>query len=288
MRVRFYGTRGSIATPGPATLKYGGNTSCVAVRSDGGTLVILDVGTGAAVLGHELVAAGGPLRGHLLIGHTHWDHIQGFPFFAPIFEAGGEWDVYAPRGFRQTLEDVLGAQMQCTYFPVQLSQLPSSIRFHELVEGEFRIDDIKVTTRYLNHTALTLGYRLECDGAAVAYACDHEPHSRLFAKGSPSQPSARDRAHAAFLAGADLLIHDAQYLASEYANKVNWGHSTVEYALAVARLAGVKRLALTHHDPTRSDVAIDALLEGLRARPDDPGGPAVFAAAEGQEIELAG
>jgi len=288
MLIRFYGTRGSLPTPGPSTVRYGGNTSCVMVRSQSGTLVIIDAGTGAAVLGRELVAAGGKLRGHILIGHTHWDHIQGFPFFAPVFQAGGEWDIYAPRGFRQTLEDVLGGQMQCTYFPIQLSQLRANIRFHELIEGEFHVEDIKVTARYLNHTALTLGYRLECDGAAVVYSCDHEPHSRPFAEGSLSDLSDQDRTHAAFLGGADLLIHDAQYIASEYQSKINWGHSTVECAVAVARLAKVKRLALTHHDPTRSDVAIDAIVERLRAQMDAFPAPDIFAAAEGQEIELVG
>ena len=288
MLVRFYGTRGSLPTPGPSTVRYGGNTSCVMVRSQSGTLVIIDAGTGAAVLGRELVAAGGKLRGHILIGHTHWDHIQGFPFFAPFFQAGDDWDIYAPRGFRQTLEDVLSGQMQCAYFPIQLSQLPANIRFHELIEGEFHVEDIKVTARYLNHTALTLGYRLECDGAVVVYSCDHEPHSRPTTKGSPSDLSDQDRVHAAFLDGADLLIHDAQYIASEYQSKINWGHSTVDYAVAVARLAKAKRLALTHHDPTRSDVAIDAIVEHLRAQMDASPAPDIFAAAEAQEIELVG
>jgi ribonuclease BN (tRNA processing enzyme) len=284
--IRFYGTRGSLPTPGPSTVRYGGNTSCVLVRSNSGTLVVLDAGTGAAVLGREL-AANGELSGHILIGHTHWDHIQGFPFFEPIFRAGGEWDVYAPRGFQYTLRDILGGQMQCTYFPVELGQLPAAIRYHELIEGEFRVGDIRVTTRYLNHTALTLGYRLECDGATIAYSCDHEPHSRAFAGGSPAGLSDHDRAHAAFFDGADLLIHDAQYLASEYPGKVSWGHSTVEYAVAVARLAKVKRLALTHHDPTRTDVAIDAIGERVRGQTDSAA-LEIFAAAEGQEIRLVG
>src|SRR5215468_5503394 len=123
MQVRFFGTRGSIATPGPRTLRYGGNTSCVALRSGAGTLVVLDMGTGAAVLGRELMAGGKPLRGHVLISHTHWDHIQGIPFFRPLFEAGHEWDIYAPRGFGQTLRDTLAGQMQYTYFPVGIEQL---------------------------------------------------------------------------------------------------------------------------------------------------------------------
>jgi phosphoribosyl 1,2-cyclic phosphodiesterase len=285
MHVRFFGTRGSIATPGPHTLRYGGNTSCVEVRSNSGTLIVLDMGTGAAVLGRELMGRGGPLRGHVLISHTHWDHIQGIPFFAPLFVPGNEWDIYAPRGFGQTLRDTLAGQMQYSYFPVGLEQLGATIRYHELVEGWLRVGDVEVTSRYLNHPALTLGYRLEADGVAVVYACDHEPHSRMLATGA-GDISGEDRRHAEFLADADLVVHDAQYLASEYPEKVGWGHSTVEYAVAVARSAGVKQLALTHHDPKRDDAAIDGLVDSLRSGALRAAGPHIFAAAEGQEMEL--
>src|SRR5713226_7505898 len=163
MRVRFWGTRGSIPKPGPRTVRYGGNTSCVEVRSSNGTLVVLDCGTGAHDLGQALLAEGPPAHGHLLITHTHWDHIQGIPFFAPLFVRGTEWDVYAPRGFGQSLDETLAGEMQYTYFPVTLDAMGATIRFHELVEGVFAIDDIRVTARYLNHPALTLGYRLEAD-----------------------------------------------------------------------------------------------------------------------------
>jgi ribonuclease BN (tRNA processing enzyme) len=286
MRVRFYGTRGSLATPGPATMRYGGNTSCVAVRSNAGTLVMLDIGTGAAVLGRELMAEGGKLAGHILIGHTHWDHIQGLPFFAPLFAPGNEWDVYAPKGLRESLQETLAGQMEYTYFPVELDQLGATIRYHDLVEGTLEIGDIHVTAQYLNHPALTLGYRLTVDGATVAYICDHEPHSRALADGT-GKIEGQDAHHAAFLEGADLVIHDAQYTASEYASKVGWGHSTVEYAVAIARHAGVKRLALTHYDPTRTDDAVDKVLKALH----DSGqteGIEVFGAAEGLEIVLEG
>src|SRR5262245_16409995 len=285
MRVRFFGTRGSIATPGPSTLRYGGNTSCVEVRSNADTLIIVDMGTGAAVLGRELAARGGPLRGHILISPTHWDHIQGLPFFPPLLAPGNEWDIYAPRGFGRTLRDTLAGQMQDTYFPVSLEQLGATIRYHDLVEGHLRIGDVEVGSRYLNHGALTLGYRLEADGVAVVYACDHEPHSRLLATGA-GDISGEDRRHAEFLAGADLVVHDAQYLASEYSQKCGWGHSTVEYALAVARSAGVKQLALTHHDPRRDDAAIDDLVQSLHSEALHTAAPHVFAAAEGQEMEL--
>lgn len=286
MRVTFYGTRGSLATPGPSTLHYGGNTSCVAVRSDAGTLVMLDIGTGAANLGRELMAQGGKISGHIMISHTHWDHIQGLPFFAPLFAPGNEWDIYAPRGLRESLQDTLAGQMEYTYFPVELDQMGATIRYHDLIEGSLTVGDIAVTARYLNHPALTLGYRLHADGATMVYSCDHEPHSRALAVG-PGLVEGQDAEHADFLADADLVIHDAQYLASEYAAKVGWGHSTVEYAVNVARHAGVKRLALTHHDPTRNDAAVDAMLKGLKES-GLAGDMEIFAAAEGIEIELKG
>src|SRR4029450_6856149 len=263
----------------------GGNTSCVEVTTKSGTLIVLDMGTGAAVLGRELVARGEPLRGHILISHTHWDHIQGIPFFAPLFVAGSQWDIYAPRGFGQTLRDTLAGQMQYTYFPVSLEQLGAKIRDHELVEGWLQVGDVDVTARYLNHPGLTLGYRLQADGGSLVYACDHEPHSRILATGS-NDLSGEDRRHAEFLADADLVIHDAQYLASEYPLKVGWGHSTVEYAVAVARSAGVKQLALTHHDPKRDDAAIDGLVDSLRSGALRAAGPPIFAAAEGREMGL--
>jgi phosphoribosyl 1,2-cyclic phosphodiesterase len=288
MRVRFYGTRGSIATPGPATVKYGGNTSCVSIRSKAGTLILIDVGTGASVAGRELMAGAGgkPIRGHILISHTHWDHIQGLPFFAPLFVPGNEWDIYAPRGLRQTLRETLEGQMQHLYFPVDLDQLGATIRYHELVEGALQVGDVSVRAQYLNHPALTLGYRLEADGATVVYACDHEPHARALAE-APGEITGQDLRHAHFLARADLAIHDAQYVASEYGGKVGWGHSTIEYAVGIAAFAKVKRLALTHHDPIRTDAALDAILETVHAQAGHEG-MEVFAAVEGQAFELEG
>lgn len=287
MQVRFWGTRGSIAKPGLGTIRYGGNTACVEVRSAAGTLVILDGGTGMHGLGVALVADGRrPLRGHVLISHTHWDHIQGIPFFAPLFEPDNGWDIYGPRGLAEGLREALAGQMGYTYFPLALEQLGATIRYHDLVEGSFRIGDVWVRTRYLNHTALTLGYRLEADGASLVYASDHEPHSRRLAAGA-GEVEGQDRRHAEFLAGADLVIHDAQYTASEYPAKIGWGHGTVEYAVAVSRSAGARRLALTHHDPLRDDDALDRMVEKVRAELRKTGSPLeVFAAAEGEVLEL--
>lgn len=288
MQVRFWGTRGSIATPGPGTLRYGGNTACVEVRSAAGTLVVLDCGTGARPLGQSLLAgaAGRPLRGHILISHTHWDHIQGLPFFAPLFVPGGEWDVYGPRGLAQSLRDTLAGQMRYTYFPVALEQLGAEIRYHDLVEGAFEAGDVRVRTEYLNHPALALGYRLEADGACLVYASDHEPYARRLA-GGEGPLDGRDGRHAAFLSGADLVVHDAQYTPAEYPAKTGWGHSTGEYAAAASHAAGARRLALFHHDPLRDDAAVDRVVADLRAWLAERAWPLeVVAAAEGDTMTL--
>ena len=288
MKVRFWGTRGSLAKPGPLTVRYGGNTSCVSVETASGTLLVIDCGTGVHELGQHLLATRkGPIRGHVLISHTHWDHIQGIPFFTPLFLAGHQWDFYAAQGFGESLRETLAGQMEYTYFPVTPEAFNASVHYHHLGEGSFRIGDALIRTRYLNHPALTLAFRIEVDGAVLVYACDHEPHAVEAAGGG--ELAGEDLEHVAFLSGADLVIHDAQYCAEEYADKIGWGHSTVEYAVRVAAAGGVRRLALTHHDPLRHDQAVDAMIEQLRRqRAQDCAALEVFPAAEGMEIELVG
>src|SRR3989442_11891928 len=175
MQVRFWGTRGSIPAPGPRTNTYGGNTSCVEIVTRDGTRIILDCGTGARDLGLQLAGAGGEHKRLLLfLGHVHWDHIQGFPFFVPAFLPNTELNVYAPRGFQHSLDETLAGQMQHAYFPVRLSELQSRIHFTHLEEGFFRIGDVLVETQHLNHTAPTIAYRISADGATVVYSTDHE------------------------------------------------------------------------------------------------------------------
>jgi CheY-like chemotaxis protein/phosphoribosyl 1,2-cyclic phosphodiesterase len=289
MRVRFWGTRGSIAKPGPSTLRYGGNTSCVEVRADDGTLVVLDCGTGAYALGRSL-AGGAPVHGHLLIGHTHWDHIQGFPFFEPLFGPGNRWAVYAPGGGRQ-LEETLAGQMAYEYSPINLDALRAQVAFRDLTEGSLELGGVRVRAQYLNHPALALGYRLEADGAVLVYASDHEPHS-LHPRGAPAGSTPihhEDRRHARFLEGADLVIHDAQYTLDEFPAKTGWGHTPVERAVDYAILARARRLALFHHDPERDDAAVDRICALGRERADaGEWTPDVLAAREGESIELAG
>jgi CheY-like chemotaxis protein len=178
--------------------------------------------------------------------------------------------------------------MQYDYFPVTLDALRADVRYHDLVEGTFQIADVHVRTRYLNHPALTLGFRLQVDGATVAYICDHEPHARYLATHA-GDLAGEDLAHADFLRGADLVIHDAQYTRGEYPEKAGWGHSTADYAVRICLEAGVRRLALTHHDPLHDDDAIDRMMEELRANLDENGAALeVFAAREGQVLELIG
>lgn len=286
MHVRFWGTRGSLAKPGPTTLRYGGNTSCVEVGTDAGDLLVLDCGTGAHELGRSLLRRGkGRIDGSLLIGHPHWDHIQGFPFFAPFFQPDNEWDIYAPRASGESLRETLAAQMTYPYFPVALAELHATLRYHDLDEQSLVIGNARIFTRLLNHPAPALGYRIEADGAAMVYVCDHEPYERQVAIASAGVHGA-DARHADFLLDADLVIHDAQYTAAEYAAKEGWGHSTLEYAIRVCEHAGVRRLAFTHHDPLRDDAAVDRLVDEANRFRGKGSGLDIVAASEGMVLEL--
>ena len=252
-------------TPGPGTVRYGGNTSCIEVRSSR-SLAIFDCGTGARGLGASLAAEGGGLKAYLFLSHVHWDHIQGFPFFLPAFLPNAELEVYGAAGMESGLEESLSGQMQYTYFPVRLGDLRSRMSFHEVGEDAFRAGDFSVHTAYLNHTCPTVGYRIELGGASVAYLSDHEPYwphdPARGVDGLLHHPA--DRRHVAFAEGADLLIHDAQYLAEEYPARRGWGHSTVEYVVDVAAAAKVKRLALFHHEPVHDDKQLSRLVAETR------------------------
>ena len=290
MKVRFWGTRGSVPTPGPRTARFGGNTSCVEMQADDGTRLVVDCGTGARELGAHLLAESvNPLAVHLLISHTHWDHIQGFPFFGPAYVPGCAIDVYSPPGLEGTLEASLSGQMQYTYFPVRLGDLRARIDFHELSEGGFRAGGASVQAQYLNHTAPALGYRVTVGGVTVVYATDHEPFWWPMVRGrgpwAPTHPG--DARHVAFLEGADVVIHDSQYVDLEYSTKRGWGHSTVEYVTEVAQLAGVKQLVLFHHDPTHDDRLLASIARSASRRLAASGSTIeIITAAEGLVLEL--
>ena len=284
MRVRLWGTRGSIATPGPDTVRYGGNTSCVSATTQAGAIFVFDCGTGARALGAALQSNAGnqPLDVTILLSHTHWDHIQGFPFFAPLFVPGNKITVCGPEGSGHSLREVLAGQMEFTYFPVDIGALPARIDFRELAEGTHQLGGAQVSVQYLHHPAMALGYRVESDGASVVYLCDHEPFSDTLwtADGARGRLTSivheGDRRHAEFMSGAGLVIHDAQYTPEEYPSHRTWGHSTYEYAISLAASAGARQVLLTHHDPSHDDAAVERI--EVRARQ--------FAAAQGYAITV--
>jgi CheY-like chemotaxis protein len=293
MHIKFWGTRGSIPTPGPRTIRYGGNTSCIELRTDDGTLFILDCGTGLRQLGQKLIREPQPIVGNILLSHTHWDHTQGFAFFDPVFQKGNQFTIFSVSGVDKSLSEVLAGQMDYLYFPLTLDELGSPILFKEIGEETFNVGDVHVKTQFLNHTVLTLGFRITSGGTTVVYASDHEPFSPNLYRAGVENPTladivhAGDRRHVEFLAGADLVIHDAQYINTEYPEKRNWGHSTMEYVTDVAIAAGVKQLVLTHHDPEHDDDFLEQQEARCQARARDLDSDLhVVVAAEGMEIYL--
>ena len=285
MLARFWGVRGSIPAPGPKTVRYGGNTPCVEVRA-GGELIIIDAGSGIRELGLSLLkaAAGSPIRGNLLIGHTHWDHIQGFPFFTPLFLPTTRFVVSGVHGTTKPFLDVMAGQMSTTYFPLQLKDLASKPEFRELTDPVM-MGPVKVSYHYLNHPGITIGFRLEHEGKILSYISDHEPYAKLNASGDFADKE--DALVARFVEGSDLLVCEAQYTADEYKLKRGWGHSTFADVLDLAQKAGVKRLALFHHDPMHDDESMDKLVsESLAIVSDRRATLEVFAAREGQSLEL--
>ncbi len=215
--VRFWGTRGSIATPGSATVKYGGNTSCTEVRC-GDQLLILDAGTGIRPFGLSLLKEfqSKPIKGHIFVGHTHWDHIQGFPFFAPAFMSGNEFTVYSLHGAGKPLEKVFRGQMDSDYFPVHLGDMKAKLQFYEL-ESDVQLGDTVVSYTFLNHPGLAIGFRICSNGRSLVYLSDHEPYGKLSPDGD--SPNEMDLAIARFAEKADLLICEAQYTEEEYTKK---------------------------------------------------------------------
>lgn len=256
--VKFWGTRGSIPTPGPSTQRYGGNTSCVEVRC-GDSILMLDCGTGARELGLLLSREfqGRALDLHLFVSHTHWDHIQGFPFFAPAYVPGNRLNIYSLRGSDKSLEKVFTGQMDASYFPVSLADLQAQVGFVEL-EGVVKVGALEVSHMYLNHPGLAIGFRLKAGKKTLVYVTDHESYCRML--GDNEHNRKKDQEVAEFARSADLYIRDAQYSDEEYDSKRGWGHSTRSDALESAHQANVRQLALFHHDPSHDDDSIDRSL----------------------------
>ncbi len=274
--IEIFGARGSIPAPGKNYEKYGGNTSCVKLKA-GESLFILDAGTGIRELGRTLSGTGEKVSAFLLFTHTHWDHIQGFPFFAPAYDPGNEFIVYGPRSMDRSLEDTFKLQFDPNYFPVSVSDLSSRIRFRDLTEESFSCGPVDISTVYLNHPGMTLGYAFKRSGRKICYITDNELTGEA---GAESVDGAGRLSE--FISGSDLCIMDAQYTDLEYPEKRGWGHSPIGRVLSLAEGAGVSRLILFHHDPDHTDEDMDLILDSARER----SGISVDAAREGDSLDI--
>ena len=277
MRVRLWGTRGSIAAPGADTARYGGNTSCVEVQGAGGSVLVLDAGTGIRSLGRAL--SRGVRRIDVMLTHLHMDHIQGLGFFAPLYDPEVETHLWGPASTTLALRGRLLRYLSPPLFPVHLRDLRQLV-LHDLPAGEFDVGEFRVVADRVCHPGITVGYRIAAGGATLAYLSDHEP-----ALGVPRFPMRADWTSGYALArDVDLLVHDAQYSLGEYADHVGWGHSALDHALAFARLTRAKHLVTFHHDPEHDDVDIDRLTAAATVAVRAP--CAVTAGAEGAVFDV--
>ena len=295
MKIRFWGVRGSIASPGPKTVRYGGNTTCIEIRTDANQLIIIDAGTGIFPLSQTLFGEL-PLTANVLITHSHWDHIQGLPFFIPNFIPGnvlrlhGAFDPVSGNG----VEQVMSVQLQYSYFPVREAELKARMEYVTLMpEQSIQIGSATVTPYLLNHPVINFGYRIESDGKSVFFTGDHEPPYNIYDQAdgefAECQQFVDEKAAAIARAmqGVDVLIADSSYTAQEYPAKQGWGHGTFDSSIHYARQARARVLFCTHHEPTRSDDALEAALaQALAANPPRPGDPDIRLAREGDTYEF--
>ena len=295
MKVRFWGVRGSIASPGPHTVRYGGNTTCIEVRTDDNELFILDAGTGIFPLSQTLLAEL-PIQANVFISHSHWDHIQGLPFFIPNFIPGnvlrlhGAFDPVSGQG----VEQVMSVQLQYSYFPVREAEMKGTIEYVTLMpEQSIQVGSATVTPYLLNHPVVNFGYRIEANGKSVFFTGDHEPPYNIYQPGDAEYAEYQgfvDEKQAAIIRGmqgVDVLIADTSYTAQEYPAKVGWGHGTYASSIDYAVRAGARVLYCTHHEPTRSDDALETAY--AQAKADNPvpaGGPDIRLAYEGLVYEF--
>ncbi len=299
-RIKFWGVRGSIPVPGPSTIGYGGNTTCVEVRTNG-NIIVLDAGSGIRELGLSLNKEFGdsPINLTLLLTHTHWDHIQGLPFFLPAYQAKNTIQVFGYHGAKSGLATILAAQMELPFFPVSWRNLPGTIKVRELKKMDFKIGDVLVRSRFLNHPGVCAGYRLFTNEGSIAFLPDNEPFEPLKLKLAERDGvhAERARAQAAvqrsklveFLKDTDVLILDTQYTDEKYQEHIGWGHGALSRVVSLALEARAKKLLMFHHDPAHDDRQIDEMLERARLLVVESGrNLEVDAAREGAEIWLSG
>jgi phosphoribosyl 1,2-cyclic phosphodiesterase len=295
MKVKFWGVRGSIASPGPHTVRYGGNTTCIEIRTDNNELIILDAGTGIFPLSQTLLAEL-PVQANVFITHSHWDHIQGLPFFIPNFIPGnvlrlhGAFDPVSGKG----VEQVMSVQLQYSYFPVREAEMKGAIEYVTLTpEQSIQVGSATVTPYLLNHPVINFGYRIECNGKSVFFTGDHEPPYNIYEPGDEEyaeyQSFVNEKQQTILngMRGVDVLIADTSYTAQEYPAKKGWGHGTFKTSIEAAHTVGARVLYCTHHEPTRSDDALEAAFaQALADQPSQPGGPDIRLAREGDSYEF--
>lgn len=293
MKIKFWGVRGSIPSPGPNTARYGGNTTCIEIRTDDNELIILDGGSGIFPLSQTLLAEL-PIKAHIFITHSHWDHIHGLPFFIPIFIPGnkllihGAYDFVSGRGIEQVME----IQLQYSFFPVIEAEMKASIEYLSVSPGQsVQVGSATVTSVLLNHPVINFGYRIDCGGKSVFFTGDHEAHYNIFAPEDEEYPKfqelieEKERDILAAIKGVDVLIADSSYTPEEYVSKKGWGHGTYDSSINLAKKAGAKILFCTHHEPTRSDDELEReFVKALARNPRKPGDPEYRLSREGEEI----
>ncbi|MEO5377951.1 MAG: MBL fold metallo-hydrolase [Magnetococcus sp. DMHC-6] len=295
MKIKFWGVRGSIPCPGPKTVKYGGNTTCIEVRTDAGYLIILDAGSGIFPLAQTLFPEL-PLSCHIFITHTHWDHIQGLPFFIPNFIPGnkikihGAFDPVDQRDIKQ----ILSRQMEYCYFPVREAELKANLEYITLAEQQMvQVEDAKVTNIFMNHPVLNFGYKIECNGKTLFFSGDHEEIYNIYTPDEePYEEYAtfmkqKNQSILNFVRGSDVYIADTSYTKQDYPGKKGWGHGTFEGNMRIAQEAEIKTMFFTHHEPTRDDASLEKIFqEVLHNCPEHPHKPTFYLAQEGLEFEL--
>ncbi|MFW5443128.1 MAG: MBL fold metallo-hydrolase [Methylococcaceae bacterium] len=279
MKFKFWGVRGSIATPGPSTVKYGGNTTCIEIRTDNNDLIILDAGTGIHMLAQELLKQL-PITAHIFISHTHWDHIQGLPFFSPIFIPNNQINIYGGLDpvTNEGIERALSVQLQYSYFPIREAELNASIKYSTIKPGEqITVGSAAITPILLSHPVLNFGYRIDCDGKSIFFTGDYEPQFNIYEPDDSEyeeyQSFIDEKQNQITLAmkDVDALIVDSSFTSAEYSSKKGWGHGTYASAMNQASLANAKKLFFTHHEPTRSDQQLEQIYQEIIANnPDLP------------------